>query len=66
LTLCVAWLTACLTPGEIAYASSVAAIPTVAMTSASRGLPWPILEGPPGGGAGRALNGDIDMPWDGN
>ena len=27
LTLCVAWLTACLTPGEIAYASSVAAMP---------------------------------------
>jgi hypothetical protein len=57
LTLWVAWLTACLTPGEIAYANSVAAIPTTAIATTSRAR----LDSP-SDGVGRALKGEIDMP----
>jgi hypothetical protein len=56
LTLCSAWLTACLTPGETAYATNVATIPTVAITSARRAR-----RRSPSGEAGRALKGEIAM-----
>jgi hypothetical protein len=56
LTLCSAWLTACLTPGEIAYASRIAAIPTAAMISARRARLDSLS-----GEAGRTLNGEMAM-----
>ncbi|HTA12070.1 MAG TPA: hypothetical protein VK765_01525, partial [Solirubrobacteraceae bacterium] len=55
-TLCSAWLTACLTPGEIAYAATIATIPTAAITSARRARPRS-----PSGEAGRTLNGEMAM-----
>jgi len=56
LTLWAACPTACLTPGEIAYARSVAVIPTVAIASTRRARRRSFS-----GDAGRALKGEIDM-----
>jgi hypothetical protein len=59
-TLCAAWLTACLTPGDTAYASSVAAIPSMAMITARRVL-RDSLAGVLPGVSGRVPNGAIAM-----
>ena len=56
LTPCSAWRTAWRTPGEIAYASNVAAMPTIATIAASRALRDSLA-----GDAGRVPNGEIDM-----